>query len=206
MRYTTIALLAAALTGCAHTTPIISSSAAGNVAPPIVAPSSTDMDAAYSANELSTEVRVSFIDQYVDAIDDRVPVGDLPLLSALNRVETILDMDAFADVTDEQFSRMETFLDGSKLVRLRMLPISPSAETETFFYNNGNLVAVRYQSNGADLPDPNSEGAETFYFGEEGLISWTKPDGKSVPSTDADFAYWSAQLLKEGERFARGER
>jgi hypothetical protein len=45
--------------------------------------------------------------------------------------------------------------------------------------------------------------SESFYFGQEGLISAVRSDGTSVEPGSAEFNYWDKHLRKEAKRFAK---
>jgi hypothetical protein len=181
--------------------PVYTSSSGGEVALP--EPTSVEIASAYETG-LPLETRMMYVDRYVQTIEDRIPKSSERPLSLL---QTPLAPNAFSDVTDEQFQRMDAFYDGSTLKRIRMIPLPPEMGTEEFYYNDGKLVYVYYEPDGANKPDPHNEVAgEKFYFGAEGLLSWVLADGTRVSSSNPDFTMWSAQLLKEAERFPRGPR
>jgi hypothetical protein len=199
MRHVILTIMAAAA-ACAPAA--YTSSSAGDVALEAV-PSSADMASAYGS-ALPLETRLAYVNRYVDGIESRLP-GELMTPGALRRTQTLLGADAFAEVTDEQFERMDAYYDGADLKRIRMIPAAPRTATEEFYYNDGKLVYVYYEPGGAEKSDPHPEvSGEKYYFGAEGMIAWEKADGTRVDPSNADFMYWSAQLLKEADRFARG--
>lgn len=86
---------------------------------------------------------------------------------------------------------------------LRPLRSTASTASEEFYYNDGKLVYVYAEPDGATKSDPHVEtSGDKFYFGSEGMFAWIKADGTRVDLTDPEFAKWSAQILKESDRFA----
>ncbi|HEY9227345.1 MAG TPA: hypothetical protein VIP11_11900, partial [Gemmatimonadaceae bacterium] len=150
--------------------------------------------------------RVVMLQRYVRWIESRLPksamsVGNKPL----TMTSTNLPPNAFADVTDEQWARMDAFYSGSALKRLRLLP-PPGAKprTEEFYFDDGKLVYVYIDPDGANKRDPHVEnGGDAFYFGKEGLFAWVRPDGRTADPGSVAFKAWGTKLLAEGNRFPR---
>ncbi len=193
----------AAIAGCASATH--GRTAAGDVV--ISAPSGAELDAAYTSSTLDVESRMATLDRYRRSIEERLPGAELARPgTVLTRRTVNLPARAFADVTDEQWAIMETFYDGPELKRLRLIPpAGAKPETEEFYFNNGKLVFVYYEADGAARAERHVEaGGDAFFFGNEGMIAWIRGDGSRVDRNDPDFKYWSTQLLKEAARFRRG--
>jgi hypothetical protein len=178
--------------------------AGGTVGTILTVPSPSAMDEVYAGTGSMTNVnmRLSFIDDYVASIDDRINPVSTPTPTPLLMVERPLVTHAFSDVAEEEWSSMVSYYDGSTLKRIRMLPDAGRTDTEEFTYDNGRLVHVSYKENGTLTGSDLASSAENFDFGQEGLIAWIKPDGTRMSSSDPDFAYWSNQLSLEGARFA----
>ena len=181
--------------------------AAGDVDVVVVAPAPAELDAAYTSSALDVSNRTATLDRYRRAIEQRLPGADRALAgTVLTQKSVTLPPNAFADVTDEQWAIMETFYDGSELKRLRLLPpLGIKTKTEEFYFNNGNLIFVYEEPNGAAKADQQSEyGGDAFYFGTEGMIAWVRSGGKQVDPNSEEFKSKSAKLLKEAARFPRG--
>jgi hypothetical protein len=201
-----IALLAACTTQVSP-----GGSAAGDVAmtpAPLAAPSETDLSAAYEGGEIAIERRLATLESYVKWIESRLPMATSSS-NALRRTSVTLPPQAFSDVTDEEWERMDAYYDGPELKRLRLIPSARSGDqgTEEFYYDDGKLVFVYYEPDGATKSEPHTEtGGDAYYFGREGLIAWVRGDGSRVDPSDADFKAWSKHLLNEAERFPRDAR
>ena len=179
------------------------SSSGGDVALDAI-PSSADMASAYGTS-LPLATRMAYVDRYVESVEARVAGTATRAENALTLVQRSLAPDAFADVTDEQFERMDAYYEGTALKRIRMIPLPPEIATEEFYFNDGKLVYVYYEPDGATKPEPHPEvSGEKFYFGTEGLMAWVLADGSQVRPNHPDFRKWSTHLQKEAERFARG--
>ena len=195
----------AAVSACASAPP--GGAAAGDVDVSVSSPSVAELDAAYTSSTLDVSNRIATLDRYRRSIEQGLPGDDFALAGTRLRKQSLtLPAHAFADVTDEEWATMETFYDGSELKRLRLIPrAGAKPETEEFYFNNGNLVFVYYEPDGAGKSERHVESdGDSFYFGSEGLIAWVRADGTRVDPNDPDFKYWSGQLLKEAARFSRG--
>jgi hypothetical protein len=96
-------------------------------------------------------------------------------------------------------------LDSGADLAIRMSNMAPSQEVEEVTFDQGRLVHVLWDPQGAaHLQTGPSAQAEHFYFGQEGLISWVRPGGTITDSNNVDFRFWSRHLLEEAERFSRG--
>jgi hypothetical protein len=196
---TTIFAITAVVAGCASRGYRIES-AAGDVAPEIVTstvtssvPSDADVADAYAYPILPLSDRVRVLDSRATMIDREPTLGFMSIE---------LDVDAFSDVTDEQFARMEKWYDGDHIAKIRMVPGTDRNDTEEFYYDKGRLILVYWNPNGVQAQNTvDDRPAESFYFGQEGLIAWTRDDGTRVDSTSADFKHWDQQLRKEAQRF-----
>jgi len=195
----------AAAAGCASAVP--GGAAAGDVDVSLSTPSVAELDAAYTSSTIDVSSRIATLDRYRRSIEQRLPGADLALAgTTLTKQSLTLPAHAFADVTDEEWATMEKFYDGNELKRLRLIPLAGAKpETEEFYFNNGNLVFVYYEPDGAAKSERHAESdGDSFYFGSEGLIAWVRADGTRVDPNDPEFKHWSAQLLKEAARFPRG--
>jgi hypothetical protein len=181
--------------------------AAGDVDVVVVAPAPAELDAAYTNSTLDDSNRISTLDRYRRSIEQRLPGADRALAgTVLTEKSVTLPPNAFADVTDEKWAVMETFYDGSELKRLRLLPpLGIKTTTEEFYFNNGNLIFVYEEPNGAVKAAQQSEfGGDAYYFGREGMIAWVQSGGRQVDPNSDEFKSKSAKLLKEAARFPRG--
>lgn len=203
MKRTYLLLLGALGTAaCASTPP--GGSAAGDLDIFVATPSAAEFDAAFTSSTLDISSRIATLDRYRRSIEQRLPGADFALAGAttLTKRAVTLPAHAFADVTHEEWATMETFYDGNELKRLRLIPpAGAKPETKEFYFNNGNLVFVYYEPDGARKLERHVEsGGDAFYFGSEGLIAWVRGDGKRVDPNDGEFKYWSSHLLKEAAR------
>jgi hypothetical protein len=208
MRNLILAAAAAAMVACGpRTVDIQPESAGGRVNPQDLGPSAAEMDIAYLSST-ALGARMAIVRSYVEHIEGRLP-GAVPTDTSLTMVETYLTPDTFADVSEEEWSQMNSYFDGATLKRIRMLPVSPETGTEEFYFNDGKLVYAFYDPKGATKADGDDEedakGGERFFFGEEGLISWIK-DGVTMDTGSAEFRYWSEQILREADRFSKGTK
>jgi hypothetical protein len=181
--------------------------AAGDVDVVVVAPAPAELNAAYTSSTIDISNRIATLDRYRRSIEQRLPGSDIAVAgTGLTQKTVTLPPNAFADVTDEPWAVMETFYDGSELKRLRLLPpLGIRTKTEEFYFDNGNLIFVYEEPNGAAKAAQQSEfGGDAFYFGSEGLIAWVRSGGKHVDPNSDEFKAKSAKLLKEAARFPRG--
>jgi hypothetical protein len=111
-------------------------------------------------------------------------------------------LDEYKDVADLGWSQMERWNDASGVRKIRLLPTLDRNDTEEFYYENGRLIMVYWNPLGTFGQDAFGEPGESFYFGEEGLIAWTRDDGTSFDSSHPDFKYWDKHLRKESRRFS----
>lgn len=208
MKRTYLLLLGAlgASAACASMPP--SGSAAGDLDIFVATPSAAELDAAYTSSTLDISSRIATLDRYRRSIEQRLPGADFALAGAttLTKRAVTLPAHAFSDVTREEWATMETFYDRNELKRLRLIPpAGAKPETEEFYFNNGNLVFVYYEPDGAGKSERHVEsGGDAFYFGSEGLIAWVRSDGSRVDPNKGEFKYWASHLLKEAARFSRG--
>ncbi len=213
MRFAIMGVLMVAVTACTHEmSQMGSASGTADITPDPRAsapaadrvPSMTQT-AAYHDVGLSTEARVNLLKAEVAAIDARVSNG-VPTNVAfpLDRAETVLSPDTFADITTDHWGEMITYTDGSALRRIRMRPASGTA-TEEFYYDGGNVIAVHFEADGDTKEDPHSEvGGQMFYFGQDGLLEWVRADGTLGDPASPAFKHWAEQLPKEAVRFPLG--
>ncbi len=183
--------------------------AAGDVSPAVAVKSAAGVaqaQAAYSDASLNTDVRIAALDSYADGIDGRLPDSALPLgITALTKVPTTLPDGAFGDITDDRWSRMDAFYDGTELKRMDMMPMGSGHGPEVFYFAQGKLVMVARHADSTVTRDlPARADAERFYFGQEGLIAWVHPDGTKADSSTDAFRHWSEKLMKESARFPTG--
>lgn len=202
--YLLFGMLAAA-TGCASKPD--DKAAAGDVDVVAIAPLPAQFDAAYNTATLDASSRIATLDRYRRSIEQRLPGAGVAVAGTVLTPKSVtLPPNAFADVTDEPWAAMETFYDGSELKRLRVIPpLGIRTKTEEFYFNNGNLVFVYEEPNGAAKAAQQSEfGGDAFYFGREGMIAWVRSGGTQVDPNSEEFKARSAKLLKEAARFPRG--
>jgi hypothetical protein len=174
----------------------------------LLPPSDEAFLSAYMDDGMDLTARVNILDSRAALIDDRLPgmtnaYGLAPL--ALSDVQ--LTDDAFSDVTSDRWARMELLYDGNDLRKVRMVPDLTRDDTEEFYYDNGHLIMVYWNPNGIGAQDmAYGQVGESYYFGQEGLISWVSDDGTTHDSSSADFKYWNNQLQKEAARFPNGSK
>ncbi len=203
MRYTLLGLIVLAGACAQHAQ---NGTVAGDVALPTIAPTAANLDAAYDGTTMDVSSRIAVLGHYVDGIE--AGIG-----SRLTQTSTSLSLDAFSDVTDEQWDRMDAFYDNGELKRLRLIPPVNTQQqqadqgTEEFYFDGGRLVYVYYEPDGATKSDRHVEsGGDAYYFGREGLIAWIRGDGTRADPSDPDFKSWSAQLSKEASRFSEAAK
>ncbi len=217
LTFTTVFALAALGAGCAsHQTRI--GSAGGEVSPALVTPSlvstvakdatptDEEVSNAYSDATMDINDRVRVLDGRAAAIDAQLPgSAGLSGLIPLTVRDVPLSDDAFSDITDMRWARMELWNDGANLSKLRMVPNLDRNDTEEFYYDHGRLIMVYWNPDGVLGHDGSAvDVGQSFYFGEEGLISWVGDDGVRGDRSSADFQYWDEQLRKESVRFPTG--
>lgn len=156
--------------------------------------SATETKSVAASNNKKSEDRVRKIDAHVVKVEES--------LSKLTRKETMLKPDSLAKVTDEKWSKMHTYSDGSSLERLKVYPTSGSQKTEEFYYDNGNLVFVFVEAEGADKEghDANAKGTK-YYFGDKGLFAVVDSDGKIVDPTEGKTPAMGEKLQRESKAF-----
>jgi hypothetical protein len=148
-----------------------------------------DFGSAYSSPLLGVTERVRILDARAAEIDRLTGLGFNTLMLA-----------------DDQYpgwSQMERWDDASGVRKIRVLPTLDRNDTEEFYYDNGRLIMVYWNPLGTFSQDAFGEPGESFYFGEEGLIAWTRDDGTTFDSSHPDFAYWDKHLRKESKRLLR---
>jgi hypothetical protein len=173
----------------------------------VITPMPAALEEAYTSSTLDVQRRIATLDRYRRSIEQRLPGADRAGAGpVLIEKSVTLPPNAFADVTDEPWAIMQTFYDGSELKRLRLLPpLGVRTTTEEFYFDNGKLVFVYEEPDGAAKAAQQSEfGGDAYYFGREGMIAWIRKGGKQVDPNSDEFKAKSAQLLKEAARFPRG--
>ena len=87
----------------------------------MVPSSVASVSSAYSSPDSRVIDRMAAFDAQVDALNRMT----------LAHERSVLDVNAFHDVTDEKWSGIERWYDGAELVRLRMLPGSDRQDTHS---------------------------------------------------------------------------
>lgn len=96
----------------------------------------------------------------------------------LTRKETMLNPDALVKVTDEKWTKINTYSDGTKIERLKVYPPAGSRKTEEFYYDNNQLVLVFIEPTGAGKVGHHANATGTkYYFDNKGLFA-VMSDGK----------------------------
>jgi hypothetical protein len=164
-----------------------------SMTPPPVMPTVADLAAAYWSATLGLNERVRILNGRAAWIDGR---------SNLSFSAQDLDDDMFKTVPLERWVRMERWDDAAGVRKVRLLPNLDRSDTEEFYYEGGQLIMVYWNPLGTYGPGYFGLPGESFYFGDEGLISWQRDDGTSVDPSHPDFKYWEKQLRKEARHFA----
>lgn len=154
----------------------------------------TDTKSVAASNNKKSDDQVRKIDAHVVKVEES--------LSKLTRKETMLKPDALVKVTDEKWSKMHTYSDGASLERLKVYPSPGSQKTEEFYYDNGNLVFVFVEAEGAGKEghDANAKGTK-YYFGDKGLFAVVESDGKTVDPTEGKTPAMGEKLQRESKAF-----
>jgi hypothetical protein len=116
--------------------------------------------------------------------------------------EQMLSPDELKNVTNENWTKIHTYSDGADLKRMKLYPPAGSQRTEEFYYDDGKLVFVFLEANGAgkENHDQNATG-DKYYFTDGKLIAATAADGKSLDVKSAEAKRMSEKLQKESEAF-----
>ena len=156
--------------------------------------SATDTKSTAASNNQNPDERVRTIDAHVVKVEER--------LSQLTRKETILKPNALVKVTDEKWAKMHTYSDGASLERLKVYPSAGSKKTEEFYYDNGSLVFVFVEAEGAGKEghDANAKGTK-YYFGDKGLFAVMEAGGKMVDPTEGKTPAMGEKLQRESKAF-----
>jgi hypothetical protein len=201
MKFRMLSMLCVAAAACG---PSVQTGSSGGDVELEPVPASGMMANAYGTS-MPLATRMAYVDRYVESVEAGVAGVATRADNALTLVQRSLTPDAFANVTDERFERMDSYYAGTALKRIRMIPMPPETATEEFYFNDGKLVYVYYEPDGASKPEPHPEvSGQKFYFGAEGLMAWVLADGTQVRPNHPDFRKWSAHLQKEAAAFARG--
>jgi hypothetical protein len=203
------ALALAAVTAACATSHIRTGSAAGDVAlapsatetvpavlPTAVAsamPSNADVDAAYTGSSMLSMVSRMRILEGRAATIDRT--------TGLFEDNMILDA-SYGSASESRWGTVERRSDAASLRKIRIVSTLDNSDTEEFYFDDGRLIMVHWDPQGSSDNNVFEQRGETFYFGDEGLISWVRHDGTSIGASDPAFAYWDKRLRKEARRFA----
>jgi hypothetical protein len=164
-----------------------------SMTPPPIMPTVADLAAAYWSSTLGLAERVRILDGRAGLIDG---------LTNLSFRARDLDDDMFKTVPAERWVRLERWDDAEGVRKIRLVPNLDRTDTEELYYEDGRLIMVYWNPLGTYGPGNFGLPGESFYFGEEGLISWRRDDGTSVDSSHPDFKFWDKHLRKEARHFA----
>jgi hypothetical protein len=157
------------------------------------APSIAELEAAYSGLAmLSAASRVRILESRAASIDR---------MTVLREHNLILD-GSYGPANESRWGTIERRSDAFSLQKIRMVSTLDHSDTEEFYFDNGRLIKVYWDPRGSSDNNVFERLGETFYFGEEGLISWVRDDGTSIDASDPAFAYWDKRLRKDARRFA----
>jgi hypothetical protein len=150
-----------------------------------------DQNAAGETNAHQHKQQVQTTDAYVRQVENR--------LDQLNRKEVTLDASDVAKVTDEKWTKLHSYADGDKVVRLKVYPAS-GAKTEEFYYRDGQLVFAFIEPAGAGLKghDANAKGSK-YYFDGGQLIAVVE-NGTMAPMNE-QASTMGGKLTRESQAF-----
>lgn len=148
----------------------------------------------------TTESTVHAQNERMRKIDAEVSKIEVRRLK-LTRKETMLNPDALVKVTDEKWTKINTYSDGQKLERLKVYPLAGSRKTEEFYYDNNQLVLVFVEPTGAGKTGHHANATGTkYYFDNKGLFAVTA-DGKMVDPLDDHARAMGKKLQRESKAF-----
>jgi hypothetical protein len=201
------ALVLAGVTAACATSYLRTGSAAGDVvlAPSVTEtavlptavvpamPSNADVDAAFTGSSmLSMANRMRILEGRAASIDR---------MTGLVEHNLILDA-SYGPANELRWGTVERRSDAASLRKIRLVSTLDHSDTEELYFDDGRLIMVYWDAHGSSDQSVFDQRGETFYFGEEGLISWVRHDGTSVAASDPAFGYWDKRLRKEARRFA----
>jgi len=134
---------------------------------------------------------VQAIDTHVRQVENK--------LDQLTRKEATLDAGDVAKVTDEKWTKLHTYADGDKVVRLKVYPAAGS-KTEEFYYRDGRLVFAFVEPSGAGKkgPEPDAKGSK-YYFDDGQLIAVVE-NGTTAPMNE-QARTMGGKLTRESQAF-----
>lgn len=108
----------------------------------------------------------------------------------------------FRKVTNEEWSKIDSYWEGTTLKRMRLYPVGGSKKTEEFYYNGNAPVFVFLEENGADSENHDSAArGEKFYFANGQLIAAMDENGKAMDLKNDATKKQAAKLKKESQAF-----
>lgn len=121
------------------------------------------MHAAGSGTTTAT-MQMKDIDAQVRKVEQSLPT--------LTRHEVMLKPRSLAAVTDARWTRLHAYAKGDMVERLKVYPPAGSSKTEEFYYNDGKLIMVFQEPNGAAHEGHNADAQGTrYYFNANGLFA-----------------------------------
>ncbi len=158
---------------------------------------------AYSDSSMAADERIKAINEYVEGVEKRLPVGESEGTDAtLKRTETDISKDSFEDITEEKWAKMHTYMDGDTLKRLKVYSTEGEKKTEEFYFNGENIIYGFIETDGMGKKGDDSEAnGDKFYFGTEGLFAMVKADGTKVDAASEEFKKYKDKLPKEAKAF-----
>src|SRR6267142_282497 len=136
----------------------------------------------------------SATDAYVRSVEQNI--------SSSQRKEQMLSPGELKTVTNENWTKIHTYSDGTYLKRMKLYPPAGSQRTEEFYYRDGKPVFVFLEANGdgKENHDQNVTG-DKYYFADGTLIAATTADGKSIDVKSAEAKKMSEKLQKNLKLF-----
>ena len=138
--------------------------------------------------------KVQEIDAYVRGVEKNI--------SSDSRKEEKLSPGELKKVTDENWSKIQTYTDGTSLKRMKLYPPAGSQRTEEFYYRDDQPVFVFLEANGAGKENHDAKAVGDKYYFEKGkLVAAIGADGKEMDIKSAAAQKMADKLHKESQAF-----
>lgn len=151
---------------------------------------SADMDKMMADSSATMKQKMEAIDSYVSHVEKKA--------SSLTRKEEAIAAESLKGVTDEAWTKMHAYMDGTDLKRMKLYPGEGSEKTEEFYYYKNEPVFVFVEKNGKgkENHDKNAKGTK-YYFADGKMIGAMDEDGKMMEASNADAEKMGTKLQKE---------
>jgi hypothetical protein len=148
----------------------------------------------YETTTQADNPHVQQINSYVRDVEKNV--------SSYKRNEEKLSPGELKEVTDKEWSKIHTYIDGDQLKRMKLYPSDGSQRTEEFYFKDGNLVFAFLEENGLgkENHDANAKG-DKYYFQDGKLIAAIGADGQPININGSEAKQMEGKIVKESRAF-----